>query len=291
MPFCTFIEDFALDVTHRSAFAMEVGERSVTAIIVPKGGLQVRFSHIVRRAFPHAKVVRMPSPNRFETKEVFEVVSEDTEMEPRLRAFLTSLRGCITIDDGLDESHALAPHSVLSDDGWNRTYVGNLVNRAKDYYSNYSYRDRDAASEICERVLEFFRWHPRYSDAGAVAPAPSSNPDVEENLPRVIASVVSEELGKRLLIPRRLEEIPPQKDYDEAESGISREKLQEGTVGLDYWLSGVIVVIDDLYESGGTLMEVGRACRNAGANAVLGLAITKNAKKTQGMGVDTWPWG
>ena len=291
MPFCTFIEDFAVNVTHRSVFTMEVGERSVTAIVVPKGGLQVSFSQIVRRAFPHAKVVRMPPRTPFETKEVFEVVSGDTEMQASLRAFLAFLQRCITIDDGLDESHALAPHSVLKDDGWHRTYVGNLVNRAKDYYSNHAFRDREAASEICDLVIEFLQGHPRYRAAAAVAPAPSSNPDVQENLPWVISSVVSERLGKRLVIPRRLEEIPPQKGYDESVTGMSRERLQEGTVGVDHTVSGTVVVIDDLYKSGGTLKEVGRACHGAGANSILGLAITKTATATQGMGVDVWPWG
>ena len=281
MPFCTFIADFQLDVTGHS----------VRVTVSPKGGLQVQFNHIVQQAFPDTRVSAVLTQSPWGTKEVFEVVSGDPEIETRLHSFLTLLQRCVTIADSLDECHALSPHKVLSNEDWPRTKVGDLVYRAKDYYSELPFRDRDATHQICGLAIEFFQRHPRYSVAGAVAPAPSSNPDVEENLPWVIASVVSEQLGKRLVTPRRLEEIPPQKGYDESVSSISREKLQEGTVGVDHGLSGTIVVIDDLYKSGGTLREVGRACRSAGASSVLGLAITKTAKGTQGMGVDSWPWG
>ena len=169
--------------------------------------------------------------------------------------------------------------------------MGNLVNQAKDYDSNDMFKDREATTRICRRVIEFFNGHPLYGAADVVIPAPSSNPTVRKSLPWAIAFGVSDALGKQLVTPRRLKPIPAQKDYDESASGISRQKLQEGTVTVDQILSGAVVAIDDLYESGGTLMEVARACRSAGASSVLGLAITKNAKKTHGMDVASWPWG
>jgi predicted amidophosphoribosyltransferase len=36
-----------------------------------------------------------------------------------------------------------------------------------------------------------------------------------------------------------------------------------------------VIIIDDLYGSGGTMQEAGRALRAAGASEVLGLAVTK----------------
>ncbi len=281
MPVCSFVREFRLDTA----------DHSVTATILSEGGSLISFGAVVQQAFPEAIVFPVPPKGALDRQETFDVVSSDPEIEARLDTFLRLLERCITIDDSLDECHALSPHSLPSDDGWNRTRVGNLVHRAKDYYSNSSYRDRDATDEICGRVLDFFSRHPRYGAADTVVPAPSSNPEVQENLPWVIASFVCEVLDNQLVIPRRLKLIPAQKGYDEIASGISREELQEGTVEVDEILSGAVVVIDDLYGSGGTLTEVARACRSSSAASVLGLAITKIAKQTKGMDIALWPWG
>lgn len=39
-----------------------------------------------------------------------------------------------------------------------------------------------------------------------------------------------------------------------------------------------IIVLDDLYQSGATINEVGRTVRSQGARVVLGLAVTKTQK-------------
>ena len=124
-----------------------------------------------------------------------------------------------------------------------------------------------------------------------MVPAPSSNQENTDNLPRAITVAVSRSLDRKLVVPRRVTSIPAQKDYDEEANGISRQELQRETTVIDERLRGEVIVIDDLYESGGTVAEVARACRSAGADGVLGLVITKTAKYTQGMRLEEWPWG
>ena len=289
MPVCAYISDYNL----------KASGPLVRAEVLQEGGVEGRLTRIVQEAFPESIVSKREFEITkqtivWESREVFDVLSSDSEMQGRLDSFLDLLGRCITIADDLDESHALSPHMLPPDDGdeanqWKRTRTGELVNQAKDYQASNVFKDGEATSSISAQVMEFLSTHPQYLRAGIVVPAPSSNPAIGRNLPWAIAREVT--LEKRLVAPRRLRLIPPQKGYNEAESGVSREELQEGTVQVDEALSGTVVVIDDLYESGGTLMEVARACRKAGANSVLGLTITKNAKQTQGMDIASWPWG
>ena len=137
----------------------------------------------------------------------------------------------------------------------------------------------------------FLATHPRYQRAKAIIPAPSSKTWKKKTLPSTIGATLAKRLGKRLVIPVRLQDIPSQKDYDEDEGGVSRGDLQHETIRINEKLPGDVIVLDDLYESSGTLGELGRAARAAGASSVLGLAVTKTAKYTQGMDLKSWPWG
>ena len=71
----------------------------------------------------------------------------------------------------------------------------------------------------------------------------------------------------------------PQKDItDEDRQAGVRKRLanQRRSMRVDDHLDGLsVVVIDDLYGSGGTMQEAARALREAGVTEVLGLAVTK----------------
>ena len=103
--------------------------------------------------------------------------------------------------------------------------------------------------------------------------------------------MVSESVGKSLLVADRIRGIPAQKEYNAEAAGVPRNEMQEGSVALRHTVDGqTIIVIDDLYETGSTMAEVARACRARGAASVLGLAFVKNAKATYGMNLSEWPW-
>ena len=283
MPFCTFIKSYHSDNSISGALKVTVGSA---------GGTDISFAEIVQAAFPQVQVVS-GDKSWGTLNEVFTIYRWDVQFVQGLRRFINLLKTHITIDDSLDESHALSPHNIpYEDDRWQRTQMGELVNRAKDYDGHSAWKNRASFEQICTHILGFINAHPRYNRANVIASAPSSNPAKTKTLPWAIADNVSGQLGKRLLIPIRLRSIPSQKDYDESEAGQSRTQIQLDTVTINENIEGTtVIVIDDLYESGATIREVTRACRKAGAVEVLGLAITKNAKFTQGMDLREWPWG
>ena len=282
MPFCTFVKRFHV--------ASEDGSIRVT--VHPAGGARVSFGELTRRAFPYARVSIAEMEWWDEPEEVFRVAAPGEQFRSRLRAFLELNRRSIAIVDDLDESRALAPRAIPGEsEEWPRTAIGELVYKAKDYGGRHAFGDVEAATAIHDRVVEFIENHPRYSRSDALVAAPSSAPEKKYTLPRAIAEAVSKSTGKMLLVAERIRSIPAQKEYDEEAAGVSRAALQNGSVALRDNVDGrTIIVLDDLYETGSTMVEVARACRASGAASVLGLAFVKNAKSTHGMDLSEWPW-
>ena len=55
------------------------------------------------------------------------------------------------------------------------------------------------------------------------------------------------------------------------------------SVGISETIYGeAVLILDDTIRSGGTLREIGRALRAAGAASVYGLSVAKDAQFTQG---------
>ena len=283
MPFCTFIKRFHV---------ASAGD-STRVTVYPAGGTKLSFGELTRHAFPYATVSIVDTEWWDEPKEVFQVTApSEQRFASRLRSFLELNRRSIAIADDLDESRALAPRALPGEDeDWRRTAMGELVYKAKDYQGHGAVREIEAATGIHDRVVQFIEEHPRYSRSDALVAAPSSAPEKKHTLPRAVAEAVSKSAGKRLLAADRIRSIPAQKEYDAEAGGVSRSDLQNGSVALRHNVEGrTIIVLDDLYETGSTMVEVARACRASGAASVLGLAFVKNAKYTYGMDLSEWPW-
>ena len=206
-----------------------------------------------------------------------------------LESFLDLLKYNITIIDDLDESHALAPHYLPPTDDnpeWARTGVADLVYSAKDYSRQSPVAYQGSADMLADELGRFIRQHPRYSKADIIMSAPSSDPRRTSDLPSYLCSRLGISLGERIEQAERIWEVPPQKEDD------PDERDQAHSIQVNASLQGRrCILLDDLYESGNTLLELGRACRQAGASEVLGLTATKNARYTQGMSLKEWPWG
>ncbi|MBI2913090.1 MAG: hypothetical protein HYY03_04140 [Chloroflexi bacterium] len=90
-----------------------------------------------------------------------------------------------------------------------------------------------------------------------------------------VATVV----GLPLVTVMRTESRTQQKEItdDNRRRGVEKRfENQRGSMRINQDLAGgAIVLIDDLYGSGGSMLECARAAREAGAGEVLGLAITK----------------
>lgn len=282
MPKCGLIKDFK--ITNHSSH-LDVSIHFV-------GNSRGIFTELAKAVLPGVDVrpLRLPSSDWRITSEGIMLIERlwlravyHENAEEDLNSLLNVLTRCVTIEDNLDESHALSPY-LLPDGvgGGKRFRLGELVYQSKYRHSSFH---NSATQQILKEVRNFINAHPRYKRAHAIAFAPSSKPWKTSTLPSTIAVVTARRLQKPLISPIRRVPVPARKNSEEIAD-------QRNTVQVSQDLNGQrIIIIDDLYESGTTIQEVARAARSAGASDVLGLTITKNAKYTQGMDLVEWPWG
>lgn len=193
-----------------------------------------------------------------------------------VRRFLSLLTGTLTIEDSLDESHSLGYHQDEDETGeLVRSELGSLVRRAK--YGRPP--DADARRRIIEALRRFIGGHPRYRRAKAVAAVPPQQAGGQGSLCQSVAADLATQLGLACIEIVRVSSRPPQKDIvdEDRKKGVERRIAnQEGSMRVDDRVAGLsVVVVDDLYGSGGSMREAARVLRDSGAKEVLGLTVTK----------------
>ena len=236
------------------------------------------FTRILEDSFPGCGVEAAGRPRRgglLELVSVIDIQGKFTATQLRQLDDLLALHAeCLTIEDGLDESHALGYHTEEDDltAGLRRTALGELVYRAK-YRS-----DAQARSQVVDLFGRFVSQHPRYDAAAAVAAVPPHSSSSRPGLSRHLATGLAAS-GMHVIPIRRVADRPQQKDItavDRLEGVRLRQRNQRGSMEVPMKLSGeAVIVVDDLYGSGGSTGEAARSLRQAGAGCVLGLAASK----------------
>lgn len=237
------------------------------------------FADLVRSAFGECGFKKVRSPQRIGILALGESLTL-VGKRPRggavaIAEFLELVTKSLTIEDSLDESHALGYHQEIDQATGRlaRTTLGRLVNRAK--YETLK-RPREA---IGDAVADYVTRHPRYGRATCLTCVPPHESGRTGSLPNRLVRQVSETLGLTRVRIERLHNTAEQKEIrDEDRQAGVRKRIanQRRTMRVDANLEGEsVIVIDDLYGSGGSMQEAARALRVAGAGEVLGLAITK----------------
>lgn len=262
-----------MDVTKLEAFDVQTGARAGHLILVTG---DPRYKTILRDTFPECGFTHSFPDSRGE----YDWGTYIHELPDRtvLERFLSLLTRRPCIFDDLDQCFVLGRHGKWdsSAGAYVRTKLGELLNRAKPYGPGDG--DRKAAAVLAERLASFIEDHPAYARAEAIVPVPPSNPDKPYDLPTYLAEQLCGRLGKT---DGRAWVRKVRATYQQKEIHTSQEKVEnvEGAFKATRDVVGrSIIVLDDLYQSGATINEVGRTLRAAGAGMVLGLATTKTQK-------------
>ena len=237
-----------------------------------------RFARIVIATFPEGQFRRTTArPTKFlGLQPALRLVGiRRTRGKARVEALLELVSRSLTIEDLLDESHALGYHQDEDDTTGKlkRSSLGDLVVRAK-YDNNKADREM-----IGEALAEFLRAHPRYARADVIACMPGHAVGSKPSLPSRLLGQLSAALSLatvgivRTSTRREQKEIT---DPDRAAGVKKRITNQRGSMRVDRDLARQsAIVVDDLYGSGASMQEAGRALRAAGAREVLGVCVTK----------------
>lgn len=166
----------------------------------------------------------------------------------------------VRLGSNVDECYALGPYKVTRESSLVDGRYGDLLSKAK-YRS-----DPEAIRAIGSELADFAQSHPRLRLCATVTAPPTSQ--TRDNLPRRWATTVADMIWAKSLAV----------DWKTPPSGA--QKNREGTVRGNMIapgpIQGDVLVIDDALEYGETLREAGRALREAGANKVYALCVTKN---------------
>ncbi len=206
---------------------------------------------------------------------------DDTDRE-RVKTLLQMLQDVVCIEDDLTETFALGYHTQMAPAGsYARTALGSLVYRAKPYRGDWTLQRKQAADEIVTKMAQFIETHPTYARAGIIAAVPPSKPD-KPNLPIYLVEQIAARLNKvnGTLWINKTRTTKPMKDCQTVQEKINNVK---GAFALSsQYCARVkgqwVILLDDIYQTGFTLNEVGRVLFGAGAEAVVGLVTTKTAQ-------------
>ena len=193
-----------------------------------------------------------------------------------LEDLLSLVKGAIVIDlnPEVDECYALGPYSVSYGEKWETATFGDFMHRAK-----YG-KDQGAVAAMSEGLAGFAHRHPRLGAVATVVAPPKSDSKAR-NVPLQWAQSVAETLGARTVDVQKVVATTSQKNLQGLEEQEAAARVAN-TMSALAPIKGDVLIIDDTVRSGGTLKEVGRALRHAGAKRVYGLCVAKDAKFTNG---------
>jgi hypothetical protein len=181
----------------------------------------------------------------------------------------------VAIRDCLALSFAIDYDRGGGSPGAKRTRVGSLRETAKTYGNPATRLTLSSADELIQECLAALANLTCYDSATCIVAMPPSNPSKSYDLPRHLAKGISIELGK----PDKSGSVRTIKARPESKSILCAEKLSaiEGTVSVDgrAFKNEIVLLIDDLYQSGVTMNYVAMLILESGAKKVFGLACEK----------------
>jgi hypothetical protein len=238
------------------------------------------YKAILARAFPNL-YFSSTFPDKFGqfTWGTYIKRASDTD-EGELRGLCELFQRVVYLADDLDECFALAFHTQTSAaGGYERTSVGQLVRDAKPYNRAGSRGDRGKGVALAELLAGFIQQHPTYRRAELLVAVPPSNENKDFDLPALLAAEIAGRTGKRDATGavRKTRATRPMKDCPTVQEKVENLKDAFAADSAVFQQKSVILV-DDIYQSGFSINEVGRSLRQAGARLVLGLAATKTTQ-------------
>jgi predicted amidophosphoribosyltransferase len=129
------------------------------------------------------------------------------------------------------------------------------------------------------KICEFVNQHPTYSSANAVIATPSSS-GRDYDVPSELANHIATSLKVDNLSPiiQKNRKTKPMKDCKTNEEKLENVRNAYSISQNTKLKRRDIILIDDIYQTGFTMNEVGRVLFEAGASSVLGLVATKTIK-------------
>ena len=205
----------------------------------------------------------------------FNYLEEDSIDFEHIEKCLEVIGSYVAIRDCLAISFAIDYDREGGNPSAQRTRVGQLRSNAKPYGREATQQTYDAADQLANECLAALGKLTCYDSATCVVAMPPSDPDKPFDLPKHLAEKISEALGK----PDKSDKVKTIKARPGSKEMPCGEKLAniEGTVAVDSetFKDEIVLLIDDLYQSGVTMNYVAMLLLEAGAKKIFGLSCEK----------------
>jgi predicted amidophosphoribosyltransferase len=156
-----------------------------------------------------------------------------------------------------------------------QTRVGRLRSQAKPYGREATEQTRKTADELADECLAALKKLTCYDSATCIVAMPPSNLDKPFDLPKYLAAHISEKLEK----PDKSDKVRTIRTRPGSKEVSCEEKLPniEGTVTVDgeAFKGEIVLLIDDLYQSGVSMNYVAMLLLEAGAKKIFGFSCEK----------------
>lgn len=168
------------------------------------------------------------------------------------------------------------PQDGVPGEDWANTTTGDLVARGKYWYKAEPESQREVGLTLVGLMLDTIRRHPVLRDVDQVLVVPGHDAKRVSFGARV-AATISRDLPVALSHCTSTEEFRPEAKAVPLEQ---RRSMIAGKFRCDSQLSGQsVLIVDDVFSSGATMSEVGRAAHSAGASRVFGLAAVRTMRR------------
>lgn len=202
----------------------------------------------------------------------------DKDQRDKVIELLDLLTEAICIDDALSQTFALAMHSIPNNEGGGRTTIGELIYQSKPYHRAVSASNKKNARKIAQLLAEFISNHPSYNRSDLLIPVPFHGQkafDLPLSLAENICPLVEIENGSHYV--RKVRDTKAMKNASSEDEKFNLIRGAFEVVDQAALQGKRVIILDDIYQSGNTLHELGYMLQNAGAD-VLGLVATKTLR-------------
>jgi hypothetical protein len=266
---------------HFSLNAYEVQDAGKNNIVVLVSGSR-EYKRILSRAFPSYFLSRTFDDRYMRYEWGTYVYNADPAITNDVTTLLDLCQQHVFLDDDLTECFALDYHTVLNPSGgYSRTSTGSLVYQAKPYNRKPSKRNFNATHALAQQMLAFIQQHPTYKRSEVILASPPSRLNKPFDLPSELVQHILDSYdtmvdGRQWI--KKVQATRPMKDCHTIPDKINNVRNAFAVTENARFQGETVLLVDDIYQSGFTMNEIGKILFEAGAATVLGLVATKTGR-------------